>query len=235
MTTNIKLTADKIDLSGYTTINKSFRVETDGTTHIGPFTVTADKMSSKVLYETVSGVNLYTGFNLDAEQIEYYNERSGANVKLGGNSNWENWEGSKYNVGINITSPNPLMGIHINTPSVPLMVEGGNIGLHPDTSSYVSIRGLTLNTRVVNTTCQLNSNDDIISFTNTSGITVTMPDAYPGKILFIKKYNTATVTLTGGTFMNANDGGTNSTFVPAQHSHILVYDIRRRWIDFYCG
>lgn len=235
VTSGVRITGDQIDLSGYTTINNSFRVETDGTTHIGPFTVTADKMSSKVLYETVSGVNLYTGFNLSADQIEFYNERTNTNVKLGGNSNWETWEGRQYNVGINITSSNALMGIHINTPSIPLFVEGGNIGLHPNTSSWVSIYGLVLNARAIGTSCKLNTNDDIVSFTNTSDITVTMPDVYTGKVLFVKKYNTSKVTLTGGTFRSQVDGSTSTQFVPLQHSIMLVLDVRRQWIIFYCG
>ena len=235
VTSGVRITGDQIDLSGYTTINNSFRVETDGTTHIGPFTVTADKMSSKVLYETVSGVNLYTGFNLSADQIEFYNERTNTNVKLGGNSNWETWEGRQYNVGINITSPNALMGIHINTPSIPLFVEGGNIALHPNTSSWVSIYGLVLNARAIGTSCKLNTNDDIVSFTNTSDITVTMPDVYTGKVLFVKKYNTSKVTLTGGTFRSQVDGSTSTQFVPLQHSIMLVLDVRRQWIIYYCG
>lgn len=39
ITSNITLTADQIDINGVATINDNFRVETDGTTHIGGFTV----------------------------------------------------------------------------------------------------------------------------------------------------------------------------------------------------
>lgn len=46
ITSNVKLTADKIDLSGYTTINNSFRVETNGTTHIGGFTVNSYSLTN---------------------------------------------------------------------------------------------------------------------------------------------------------------------------------------------
>ena len=200
---------------------------------IGPFSIISGVLSSKILYENET--NKYVGFNLSAGQIEFYNERTFANVRIGGNTQFVTIEGISYDAGIDIQSPNAMIGMHIKTLSIPLFVEGGNIFLHPNNDSYVSIRGLTLNARAVAVSTKLNSNDDIISFTNTSDITVTMPDAYVGKVLFIKKYNTARVTLTGGTFMNANDGDTNTSFVPLQHSHMLVYDARGRWIDYYCG
>jgi hypothetical protein len=200
---------------------------------IGPFSIASGMLSSKILYENET--NKYVGFNLSAGQIEFYNERTFANIRIGGNTQFVTIEGIKYDAGIDIQSPNAMIGMHIKTLSIPLFVEGGNIFLHPNNDSYVSIRGLTLNARAVAVSTKLNSNDDIISFTNTSDITVTMPDAYVGKVLFIKKYNTARVTLTGGTFMNANDGDVNTSFVPLQHSHMLVYDARGRWIDYYCG
>ncbi|WP_242384878.1 hypothetical protein [Phocaeicola sartorii] len=200
---------------------------------IGPFSIVSGILSSKAIYD--SSTNSYAGFKFSAGQIEFYNEKTEASLKFGGTTKYVTWEGITYEAGIDIQSPNVLLGMHVNTPSLPLVVEGGNIVLHPNISSYVSIRGITLNARAVSVNTKLNSNDDVISFTNTSDITVTMPDANVGKVLFIKKYNTAKVTLTGGTFMNANDGGMGDTFTPLQHSHMFVKDIRGRWIDFYCG
>lgn len=241
-TSNALVSADKINFIGKTMINGNFIVDTDGNLtvngkitsiegNIGPFSISEDGLISKSLVQT----GYYTGLKLTADEIVFYNERTRTEVKMGGNSNWVTWEGVNYNVGINITSPNVLMGIHIDTPSIPLLVEGGNIALHPNISSYVSIHGLTLNARVVATSTTLNSNDDIISFTNTSNITVTMPNAYAGKVLFIKKYYTAKVTLTGGTFRSQVDGGTSTSFEPLQMSFILVYDARGQWIIYYCG
>ena len=220
---NATVQADKINFIGKTMINGNFIVDTDGNLtvngkitsiegNIGPFSIASGMLSSKTIYE--SSTNTYAGFRLSAGQIEFYNERTMASLKLGGTTKFVNWEGTSYETGLDIQSPNVLMGIHINTPSLPLVVEGGNIALHPNKSSYVSIRGLTLNARVVNTSTTLNSNDDIISFTNTSNITVTMPNAYAGKVLFIKKYYTAKVTMTGGTFRSQVDGGTSTSFEP---------------------
>ena len=47
VTSNIKLTADKISLEGVTTINSSFRVDADGTTRIGGFTVDGGRLEWK--------------------------------------------------------------------------------------------------------------------------------------------------------------------------------------------
>lgn len=223
-----------VDITG--TINATsgtFKNVTIESGSIGPFSIVSGILSSKAIYD--NSANSYAGFRLSAGQIEFYNEKTEASLKFGGTTKYVTWEGVTYEAGIDIQSPNVLLGMHVNTPSLPLVVEGGNIILHPNISSYVSIRGITLNARAVSVNTKLNSNDDIISFTNTSDITVTMPDANAGKVLFIKKYNTSKVTLTGGIFMNANDGGTDTTFTPAQHSHMFVKDIRGRWIDFYCG
>lgn len=223
-----------VDITG--TINATsgtFKNVTIESGSIGPFSIVSGILSSKAIYD--NSANSYAGFRLSAGQIEFYNEKTEASLKFGGTTKYVTWEGVTYEAGIDIQSPNVLLGMHVNTPSLPLVVEGGNIILHPNISSYVSIRGITLNARAVSVNTKLNSNDDIISFTNTSDITVTMPDANAGKVLLVKKYNTDKVTLTGGIFMNANDGGTDTTFTPAQHSHMLVKDIRGRWIDFYCG
>ena len=42
------------------------------------------ELSSKTLYENET--NLYVGFKLSAGQIEFYNERTFANVRIGGNT-----------------------------------------------------------------------------------------------------------------------------------------------------
>jgi hypothetical protein len=104
---------------------------------IGPFSIASGMLSSKILYENET--NKYVGFNLSAGQIEFYNERTFANVRIGGNTQFVTIEGIKYDAGIDIQSPNVMIGMHIKTPSIPLFVEGGNIFLHPNNDSYVSL------------------------------------------------------------------------------------------------
>lgn len=200
---------------------------------IGPFSISSSKLSSRTLYENET--NKYVGFNLSAQEIEFYNERTGANVKIGGNTKYT-LEGLSLDAGINIQSSNALIGMHIKTLSIPLMVEGGNIYLHPDTTSNTSIHGLVLNARVVNTSVTLNDNDDIISFTNSSDITVKMPNhIYYGKVLFMKKYSGNKVTLTGGTFVNSNSAAEISTLELDRNSMMFIGDARGNWIIYYCG
>lgn len=110
---------------------------------IGPFSIASGMLSSKILYENET--NKYVGFNLSAGQIEFYNERTFANVRIGGNTQFVTIEGIKYDAGIDIQSPNVMIGMHIKTPSIPLFVEGGNIFLHPNNDSYVSLRGIVGN------------------------------------------------------------------------------------------
>lgn len=200
---------------------------------IGPFSISSQKLSSRTLYE--SETNKYVGFNLSAQEIEFYNERTGANVKIGGNTKYT-LEGLSLDAGINIQSSNALIGMHIKTLSIPLMVEGGNIYLHPDTTSNTSIHGLVLNARVVNTSVTLNDNDDIISFTNSSDITVKMPNhIYYGKVLFMKKYSGNKVTLTGGTFVNSNSAAEISTLELGRDSMMFIGDARGNWVIYFCG
>ncbi len=103
---------------------------------IGPFSIASGVLSSKILYKDTT--DTYVGFNLSAGQIEFYNERTFANVRIGGNTFFTTIEGIKYDAGIDIQSPNAMIGMHIKTLSIPLFVEGGNIFLHPNNDSYVS-------------------------------------------------------------------------------------------------
>jgi hypothetical protein len=200
---------------------------------IGPFSIASGKLSSKVLY---NNTNKYVGFNLSATEIEFYNEYNSLNVKLGGLSEVTDIEGNKMLCGLNVNSVGDSFGVKIKAAGIPLFVEGGNMYLWPDTNKNVNIRGLVLNRRNVTQSGTLNRNDDIVSFTNSSDITVSMPVAVPeGKILFLKKYYTAKVTLTGATFRNQADGSTTTSFSPLQHSFILWFDMNHQWVIAYCG
>ncbi len=48
---------------------------------IGPFSIDSGMLSSKTLYKDTT--DTYVGFNLSAGQIEFYNERTFARVKIG--------------------------------------------------------------------------------------------------------------------------------------------------------
>lgn len=198
---------------------------------IGPFSIISGVLSSKILYENET--NKYVGFNLSAGQIEFYNERTFANVRIGGNTQFVTIEGIKYDAGIDIQSPNAMIGIHIKTPSIPLFVEGGNIFLHPNNDSYVSLRGIVGNWRNISVKASLNNNDDNVMFINTGNIEVTLPPDVPGHTIYFKRMSGG-VRLTGGRILPA-PGGQEVSYIDLDFASGFIKCMGNYWVMFYCG
>lgn len=198
---------------------------------IGPFSIASGVLSSKILYENET--NKYVGFNLSAGQIEFYNERTFANVRIGGNTQFVTIEGIKYDAGIDIQSPNAMIGMHIKTPSIPLFVEGGNIFLHPNNDSYVSLRGIVGNWRNISVSTFLNNNDDNVMFINTGNIEVTLPPDVPGHTIYFKRMSGG-VRLTGGRILPA-PGGREVSYIDLDFASGFIKCMGNYWVMFYCG
>ena len=198
---------------------------------IGPFSIISGVLSSKILYENET--NKYVGFNLSAGQIEFYNERTFANVRIGGNTQFVTIEGIKYDAGIDIQSPNVMIGMHIKTPSIPLFVEGGNIFLHPNNDSYVSLRGIVGNWRNISVKASLNNNDDNVMFINTGNIEVTLPPDVPGHTIYFKRMSGG-VRLTGGRILPA-PGGQEVSYIDLDFASGFIKCMGNYWVMFYCG
>lgn len=198
---------------------------------IGPFSIASGMLSSKILYENET--NKYVGFNLSAGQIEFYNERTFANVRIGGNTQFVTIEGIKYDAGIDIQSPNAMIGMHIKTPSIPLFVEGGNIFLHPNNDSYVSLRGIVGNWRNISVSTSLNNNDDNVTFLNTGNIEVTLPPDVPGHTIYFKRMRGG-VRLTGGRILPA-PGGQEMSYIDLDFASGFIKCMGNYWVMFYCG
>lgn len=198
---------------------------------IGPFSIASGMLSSKILYENET--NKYVGFNLSAGQIEFYNERTFANVRIGGNTQFVTIEGIKYDAGIDIQSPNVMIGMHIKTPSIPLFVEGGNIFLHPNNDSYVSLRGIVGNWRNISVSTPLNNNDDNVMFINTGNIEVTLPPDVPGHTIYFKRISGG-VRLTGGRILPA-PGGQEVSYIDLDFASGFIKCMGNYWVMFYCG
>jgi hypothetical protein len=198
---------------------------------IGPFSIASGVLSSKILYENET--NKYVGFNLSAGQIEFYNERTFANVRIGGNTQFVTIEGIKYDAGIDIQSPNAMLGMHIKTPSIPLFVEGGNIFLHPDNDSYVSLRGIVGNWRNISVKTSLNNNDDNVMFINRDNIEVTLPPDVPGHTIYFKRMSGG-VRLTGGRILPA-PGGQEVSYIDLDFASGFIKCMGNYWVMFYCG
>ena len=198
---------------------------------IGPFSIASGMLSSKTLYENET--NKYVGFNLSAGQIEFYNERTFANVRIGGNTQFVTIEGIKYDAGIDIQSPNAMIGMHIKTSSIPLFVEGGNIFLHPNNDSYVSLRGIVGNWRNISVSTSLNNNDDNVMFINTGNIEVTLPPDVPGHTIYFKRMSGG-VRLTGGRILPA-PGGQEMSYIDLDFASGFIKCMGNYWVMFYCG
>ena len=198
---------------------------------IGPFSIDSGVLSSKILYEKET--NKYVGFNLSAGQIEFYNERTFANVRIGGNTHFATIEGIKYDAGIDIQSPNAMIGMHIKTLSIPLFVEGGNILLHPNNDSYVSLHGIVGNWRNISVSTSLNNNDDNVMFINTGNIEVTLPPDVPGHTIYFKRMSGG-VRLTGGRILPA-PGGQEVSYIDLDFASGFIKCMGNYWVMFYCG
>lgn len=198
---------------------------------IGPFSIASGILSSKILYENET--NKYVGFNLSAGQIEFYNERTFANVRIGGNTQFVTIEGIKYDAGIDIQSLNAMIGMHIKTPSIPLFVEGGNIFLHPNNDSYVSLRGIVGNWRNISVKASLNNNDDNVMFINRDNIEVTLPPDVPGHTIYFKRMSGG-VRLTGGRILPA-PGGQEVSYIDLDFASGFIKCMGNYWVMFYCG
>lgn len=198
---------------------------------IGPFSIDSGVLSSKILYEKETNKNV--GFNLSAGQIEFYNERTFARVKIGGNTAFGTIEGIKYDAGIDIQSPNAMIGMHIKTLSIPLFVEGGNIFLHPNNDSYVSLRGIVGNWRNISVKASLNNNDDNVMFINRDNIEVTLPPDVPGHTIYFKRMSGG-VRLTGGRILPA-PGGQEVSYIDLNFASGFIKCMGNYWVMFYCG
>ena len=198
---------------------------------IGPFSIASGVLSSKILYENET--NKYVGFNLSAGQIEFYNERTFANVRIGGNTQFVTIEGIKYDAGIDIQSPNAMIGMHIKTLGIPLFVEGGNIFLHPNNDSYVSLHGIVGNWRNISVKASLNNNDDNVMFINRDNIEVTLPPDVPGHTIYFKRMSGG-VRLTGGRILPA-PGGQEVSYIDLDFASGFIKCMGNYWVMFYCG
>ena len=198
---------------------------------IGPFSIDSGMLSSKTLYKDTT--DTYVGFNLSAGQIEFYNERTFARVKIGGNTQFVTIEGISYDAGIDIQSPNAMIGMHIKTLSIPLFVEGGDIFLHPNNDSYVSLHGIVGNWRNISDSTSLNNNDDNVMFINSDNIEVTLPPDVPGHTIYFKRMSGG-VRLTGGRILPA-PGGQEVSYIDLDFASGFIKCMGNYWVMFYCG
>ena len=159
VTSNIKLSADQISLEGLTTINGSFSVDTDGTTHIAGFTVSGNGL-------------INSGFNNDAYVI-FRNDTYNTFAGIGGNilpassglravARFENHDTTdQWGFSANYTM---LVSAQGGRDNVAIGINGG------------SIYGMAMkNTIISGTSYSLKRNDYNVIAINTNECTLTLP------------------------------------------------------------
>lgn len=110
----------------------------------------------------------------------------------------------------------------------------GSVSLIARPGESILLNGLRVNTKKVTAAYTVLSSDDFLIFQTTSDVSVSMISAttYDGKMLFLKNIGSKTVTLTGGTFMAANDTGVSSSFALNNTRSWMLLASQGKWIIF---
>lgn len=126
VTSEIKLTADQIDINGVTTVNQSFRVDVDGTTHIGGFTVSGNGLTNRNADGTFTN-DAYLIFRNDLHKCfagiggnvlpAVTGERAVARFE---NFDEKNWWGLGKNYGM-------IVGARGVDDNIAILIEGGSV------------------------------------------------------------------------------------------------------------
>lgn len=176
---NIKITADQIELEGYTTINDSFSVDSDGTTHIGGFRVAGNGLTN---------ADSNGAFTNDA-YIIFRNDAHNCFAGIGGNVASTS-TGLRALARFENRDRNDWWGLGSNY-AVLISAQGAdnNIAIAFD-GGYVSC--LAYKTETISYTKTISRDSVDVVCTNTSEITVELPTMYyydDGHVVKIKNLN----------------------------------------------
>lgn len=130
---------------------------------------------------------------------------------------------------------NNTKGIYVicNASSYGYAIEShGNALIRARHTENVVINGLCVNARHI--TNSIDTNDDFVIFTNSSSVSVSMPRAEIGKVLYVKKRGRGGVTLTG-TFVKPNQNVTQTNYTLSDATVMFIKDPNGHWNIFFCG
>lgn len=135
-------------------------------------------------------------------------------------------------------------GIIINAEGTALDVNTGQSIFRNNVTmsgSITSISGLRISTYTMSSNGTIPTNVELVTFTNSSAITVGLPSASgcKGKVLYLKKLGSGSVTLSGSSsnlIVGAGGTGTSTTSGNVGNSKSMMYiSDGKYWIEFYCG
>ena len=151
----------------------------------------------------------------------------------------------KYDNAVIYASTDTTTAAHFyawNSKGTALKVNGktdisGEVSIIGNTTLSGLVSGLRLDATTMSSGGTIPSNSDIVCFTNSSNITVTMPNpvTYEGRILFLKRTGSGGVTL-NGSFVRADGTGTATSREHVGNAKSMIYVSNGTfWIEFYCG
>lgn len=135
-------------------------------------------------------------------------------------------------------------GIYINTTDTAMNITGSSVfnSTVEMLGNITRASGLRVKTYNMSSSGTIPTNVDVVTFTNTSAITVSLPTAAncKGKILYLKRSTSSGVTLRGGSSNNlilkADGIGTSTSTTAVGNGKSMIYISNgTNWIEFYCG
>lgn len=135
-------------------------------------------------------------------------------------------------------------GIYINTTDTAMNITGSSVfnSTVEMLGNITRASGLRVKTYNMSSSGTIPTNVDVVTFTNTSAITVSLPTASncQGKILYLKRSTSSGVTLRGGSSNNlilkADGIGTSTSTTSVGSGKSMMYISNgTNWIEFYCG
>lgn len=109
----------------------------------------------------------------------------------------------------------------------------GNVILQARNTEAIQISGLCVNARNVSSG-SLYTNDDFVVFTNSSALSISMPNAKTGKVLYTKRVGNGNVTLLG-TFVGQNATRTQTNYSLDSNIRFFIKGVNGYWYAFFCG
>lgn len=223
-----KIKSNLIELEGIITANQNFKVLQDGSIEAnnGKFTGVIEAISGRLGGFYIAGQSLTNrdtqgNFYSDAT-IVFRNDLNNTFAAIGGNV-------LPSSTGLRALARLQNNGVNPFAPNYALIVEAAN-GSENHAIAMLSgfISGLAIRAKQVSTSTYLTHSDVYVSCYNSSSISIYLPsNPVVGKMFFIRRVNSATVTINGnGKIINWGDGSGNSR--PAGDgvgdTGLLIYD-----------
>lgn len=113
----------------------------------------------------------------------------------------------------------------------------GAVNIQGNVELSGTLSGLRLSATTMSSGGTISPSYDVICFNNTSAITATLPSAstYKGRMLFLKKIGSGSVTLRGTIIPANGTGSTTTTDSVGANKSMMYISNGSAWIEYYCG